>query len=179
MSEDALMINMFIGPQGTVSPLHVDPRHNFFCQIRGRKFVRLINPIWRQKLYLFEDLMRKNTSQVMLQYLACLQIHKFRSMSRIRICKRSQNLPKCSAKISRWSRAIVSSFPGATSTTCAHSTEAYQSPFGSANRGWSRWADEDKDIKPTIIVHPLFEFLVNMRSMLSNYSDSSCFYIPS
>lgn len=33
-------------------------------QVRGRKFVRLINPSFRQKLYLFEDLMRKNTSQV-------------------------------------------------------------------------------------------------------------------
>lgn len=64
LDEDKITLNMFVGPAGTVSPLHTDPRHNFFCQVRGRKFVRLINPSFRQKLYLFEDLMRKNTSQV-------------------------------------------------------------------------------------------------------------------
>ncbi|KAI1714719.1 cupin-like domain-containing protein [Ditylenchus destructor] len=64
LDEDTMTINMFIGPEGTVSPLHTDPRHNFFCQICGTKFVRLINPIWKPNLYLFEDSMRKNTSQV-------------------------------------------------------------------------------------------------------------------
>jgi hypothetical protein len=72
-------LNVFIGPAETglicsntsyklhcsvVSPLHTDPRHNFFCQIRGRKFVRLISPKQRDCLYLYNDLMRQNTSQV-------------------------------------------------------------------------------------------------------------------
>lgn len=57
-------MNVFIGPSGTVSPLHTDPRHNLFCQIRGRKFVRLISPKKSDDLYLFDDLMRKNTSQI-------------------------------------------------------------------------------------------------------------------
>uniref|UniRef100_A0A915E3C9 JmjC domain-containing protein n=2 Tax=Ditylenchus dipsaci TaxID=166011 RepID=A0A915E3C9_9BILA len=64
LNEDLLTINMFIGPEGTISPLHIDPRHNFFCQVRGRKFVRLINPGCRSSLYMFDDLMRQNTSQV-------------------------------------------------------------------------------------------------------------------
>uniref|UniRef100_A0A914GXI7 JmjC domain-containing protein n=1 Tax=Globodera rostochiensis TaxID=31243 RepID=A0A914GXI7_GLORO len=63
-SDHDLTINAFIGPAGTVSPLHTDPRHNLFCQIRGRKFVRLISPQNRCALYLYDDLMRQNTSQV-------------------------------------------------------------------------------------------------------------------
>lgn len=27
------LLNVFIGPATTVSPLHSDPRHNFFCQV--------------------------------------------------------------------------------------------------------------------------------------------------
>ncbi|CAK5089618.1 unnamed protein product [Meloidogyne enterolobii] len=35
-----------------------------FCQIRGSKFVRLIDPKERESLYLYDDLMRQNSSQV-------------------------------------------------------------------------------------------------------------------
>uniref|UniRef100_A0A915NTQ1 JmjC domain-containing protein n=1 Tax=Meloidogyne floridensis TaxID=298350 RepID=A0A915NTQ1_9BILA len=35
-----------------------------FCQIRGSKFVRLIDPKERENLYLYDDLMRQNSSQV-------------------------------------------------------------------------------------------------------------------
>ncbi|CAD5229708.1 unnamed protein product [Bursaphelenchus okinawaensis] len=57
-------INCFIGPANTVSPLHTDPRHNFFFQVRGKKFVRLINPDQKANLYLFDDFLRANSSQV-------------------------------------------------------------------------------------------------------------------
>uniref|UniRef100_A0AC34G587 JmjC domain-containing protein n=1 Tax=Panagrolaimus sp. ES5 TaxID=591445 RepID=A0AC34G587_9BILA len=66
------LVNVFIGPSGTISPLHFDPRPNFFCQIRGRKFVRLIrgrkfvrliNPKYQEDVYLNSDPMYANSSE--------------------------------------------------------------------------------------------------------------------
>lgn len=37
--------SLWIGPKGTVTPLHFDMVNNLFCQIRGRKRVRLV-PSW-------------------------------------------------------------------------------------------------------------------------------------
>ena len=37
--------SLWIGPKGTVTPLHFDMINNFFCQIRGSKRVRLV-PSW-------------------------------------------------------------------------------------------------------------------------------------
>ncbi|KAI6174756.1 JmjC domain-containing protein [Aphelenchoides fujianensis] len=60
----AELINCFIGPATTVSPLHSDPRHNFFCQVEGRKFVRLIDPKFSDRIYLHDDFLRANSSRV-------------------------------------------------------------------------------------------------------------------
>lgn len=56
--------NCWIGPGGTISPLHTDPRENLFCQISGRKFFRLISPIHSENVYAFKDGIITNTSQV-------------------------------------------------------------------------------------------------------------------
>ena len=34
-------INGWIGPSGTVTPLHHDPMENFFVQLKGEKYVRI------------------------------------------------------------------------------------------------------------------------------------------
>nr|CDJ90045.1 Protein JMJD-5 [Haemonchus contortus] len=56
--------NGWIGPGGTVSPLHTDPRQNIFCQIMGRKFFRLVSPSDSENVYAFKDGIITNTSQV-------------------------------------------------------------------------------------------------------------------
>lgn len=56
-------MNAWLGPEGTVSPLHTDPRHNVFCQIAGSKVV-LLFPAAAPGLYPFTVGLTTNTSQV-------------------------------------------------------------------------------------------------------------------
>ncbi|KHJ80660.1 JmjC domain protein [Oesophagostomum dentatum] len=56
--------NCWIGPGGTISPLHTDPRDNVFSQIVGRKFFRLVSPEESDKVYAMKDGLLTNTSQV-------------------------------------------------------------------------------------------------------------------
>lgn len=49
-SEEPLM-NAWLGPKGTKTPLHTDPYHNVLCQVVGYKYVRLYPPTETDKLY--------------------------------------------------------------------------------------------------------------------------------
>lgn len=50
-SDEEVLVNAWLGPRGTVSPLHTDPYHNVLCQVVGRKYVRLYAPDMGPKLY--------------------------------------------------------------------------------------------------------------------------------
>uniref|UniRef100_A0A1I7WIN2 RING-type E3 ubiquitin transferase n=1 Tax=Heterorhabditis bacteriophora TaxID=37862 RepID=A0A1I7WIN2_HETBA len=50
-SDKDIDMNIWIGPGNTLSPLHTDPRENLFCQVSGRKFIRLISPDDSKNVY--------------------------------------------------------------------------------------------------------------------------------
>ena len=50
-STGTVLRQAFFGPQGTVTPLHWDPYENIFCQVVGKKYLRLYPPSESEKLY--------------------------------------------------------------------------------------------------------------------------------
>uniref|UniRef100_A0A336MB97 CSON013086 protein n=1 Tax=Culicoides sonorensis TaxID=179676 RepID=A0A336MB97_CULSO len=64
ISDPSPRIKAWLGPQGTVSPLHTDPTHNLLCQVLGKKNVILASPDDTNNLYAHDHFILNNTSQV-------------------------------------------------------------------------------------------------------------------
>lgn len=62
-------IKAWLGPMGTISPLHHDPKHNLLCQIFGYKRIILAAPNDSTNLYPFEGNLLGNTSQIDAEHL--------------------------------------------------------------------------------------------------------------
>lgn len=48
--DDEPKLNAWFGPAGTITPLHTDPYHNLFVQVVGRKYVRLYDPAFGERM---------------------------------------------------------------------------------------------------------------------------------
>lgn len=57
-------IKAWLGPEGTISPMHIDEKHNLLCQVFGSKRIILAAPKDSTNLYPFVGDMLKNTSQI-------------------------------------------------------------------------------------------------------------------
>lgn len=57
-------IKAWLGPKGTVSPMHHDPKHNLLCQVFGHKTVILAAPEDGPNLYPHPGTLLANTSQI-------------------------------------------------------------------------------------------------------------------
>lgn len=57
-------VNAWLGPVGTISPLHFDPKHNLLAQAVGDKRVLLYPPECSEHLYPQTGTMLCNTAQV-------------------------------------------------------------------------------------------------------------------
>ncbi|XP_023293664.2 bifunctional peptidase and arginyl-hydroxylase JMJD5 isoform X1 [Lucilia cuprina] len=63
-SKEAIDIKAWLGPKGTISPLHYDPKHNLLCQVFGSKSIILASPEDTPNLYPYEGEFLQNTSQI-------------------------------------------------------------------------------------------------------------------
>ena len=61
---DGPAINAWLGPAGTLSPLHHDPDHNLLAQVVGSKYVRLYSPEQTERLYPRTDAVHRVSSQI-------------------------------------------------------------------------------------------------------------------
>ena len=61
---DGPAINAWLGPAGTLSPLHHDPDHNLLAQVVGSKYVRLYSPAQTERLYPRTDAVHRVSSQI-------------------------------------------------------------------------------------------------------------------
>ena len=65
---DSVDVNAWFGPAGTVSPLHTDPKHNLFTQVKGRKYVRLYSDATpAEQIFPHSANLLANTSEVDLE----------------------------------------------------------------------------------------------------------------
>ncbi|MCL4119280.1 UNVERIFIED_CONTAM: hypothetical protein GTU68_034441 [Idotea baltica] len=67
MGERDPVVNVWVGPEGTVTPLHHDPDHNILVQVHGYKTLLIFPESDSKSLYAFEDDLLSNTSRVNLE----------------------------------------------------------------------------------------------------------------
>jgi [histone H3]-dimethyl/trimethyl-L-lysine36 demethylase len=77
-SDKPAACNAWLGPAGTVTPLHTDPHHNLLCQVVGVKHVRLYAPSCTPLLYPHTQGHVKNSSRVDVRHVDDAQFPLFK-----------------------------------------------------------------------------------------------------
>ncbi|XP_041449737.1 bifunctional peptidase and arginyl-hydroxylase JMJD5 [Drosophila obscura] len=80
----AVDIKAWLGPAGTISPMHYDPKHNLLCQVFGSKQIILAAPKDTDNLYPHESEFLGNTSQI---NAAELDFKKYPLLEKVRFYK--------------------------------------------------------------------------------------------
>ncbi|KAG1695624.1 hypothetical protein DVH05_019363 [Phytophthora capsici] len=108
-NDEDITINSWFGPEGTVSPLHFDPKDNVLCQVVGTKYLRLYAPEESEKLYPIEGLL-SNTSQVQVEDPDYEQFPAFRSAKYVECVLREGEMLYIPPKYWHYVKSLSTSF---------------------------------------------------------------------
>lgn len=107
-SNEAPDIKAWLGPKGTISPLHYDPKHNLLCQVFGTKSIKLASPMDTNNLYPHESEFLQNTSQV---DAANLDLEKFPLVEKVKFYQVTLQPGDCLYMPPKWWHFVQSNSP--------------------------------------------------------------------
>ncbi|XP_075163455.1 jumonji domain containing 5 [Haematobia irritans] len=105
---EAVDIKAWLGPKGTISPMHYDPKHNLLCQVFGSKRIILASPNDSEYLYPHTGEFLSNTSQI---DAASLDFDKFPLLTNVKFYKLTLQPGDCLYMPPKWWHFVESESP--------------------------------------------------------------------
>ena len=101
-------IKAWLGPKGTVSPMHYEPKHNLLCQVFGSKAIILAAPEDTINLYPHESEFLQNTSQIDAEH---LDVDKFPLVTQVKFYHLNLQPGDCLYMPPKWWHYVRSKSP--------------------------------------------------------------------